>query len=113
MNQNTPEKRLARFMSRRDVESVARRYERWSNSSEGIASNLKLALLALLRSSKQMSARDYKEALREMASTSAIPASDFQILAKIQLEISRCSLAGTGQVPFTPSDWDREAGRGQ
>ena len=113
MSGRSPAKRLARFMSRRDVESVARRHERWSRSSEGIASNVKLALLAMLRSSKQMSARDYKKAIRQMASTSSIPVSDFQILAKIQLEISRCSLAGTGKVPFTPSDWDREEGLGQ
>lgn len=108
MSAESVEVRFARFKSRPDVEDVANRYAGWVVSGEGIGINLQLALFAVLRVSGQMARPAYRLAVRELAATTTIPLQDFLILAKCQLELLRNGLAGTGQIPFTPSEWDAE-----
>jgi hypothetical protein len=100
--------RFARFKARPDVADVASRYGDWAVSSEGIGINLQLAMLAMQRVRGQMPRSAYRLAVRDLAATTTIPLRDFLILAECQLELLRSGLAGSGQMPFTPSEWDAE-----
>ena len=110
MSAESIEGRFARFKSHPDIEDVAKRYADWAESSEGIGIDLQLALFAMLRINGRMPRPAYRLAVRNLAANTTIPIRDFLILAKCQLELMRCGLAGSGQIPFTPSEWDAEGG---
>ena len=102
--------RLARFKSDPLIHDVANRYGHWALSDEGIRINLQLAMFAMLRVSGQMSRPAYRAAVRELAASTTIPLPDFLILAQCQLVLLRSGLAGSGQIEFTPDEWDSEEG---
>lgn len=100
--------RFAEFQRRPEVQRVAREYADWSISNEGIGISLQLALFAMQRVCGQMPRHAYRRAVRDLAATTTIPLPDFLILAKCQLELLRSGLAGSGQIPFAPSEWNAE-----
>lgn len=106
------EVRFARFKSRPDIVDVAIRYGDWAVSGDGIKINMVLSLLAGLRLSGQMHRRAYNRAVRDLAATTTIPLPDFLTLARCQLELLRSGLAGSGQIPLTPQDWQAADKRG-
>lgn len=100
--------RFARFNGRSDVADVVSRYADWARTSEGIQIGSQLAMLAMQRVRGLMPRHVYRRAVRELAATTTIPFRDFLVLAKCQLELLRSGLAGTGQIPFAPAEWDAE-----
>ena len=108
MSTESVEARFAQFNARPAIADVTDRYSDWVPTSEGIEINLRLAMFALLRVSEKMPRPAYRRALRDLASTTTIPLRDFVLIAKWHLELVRSGLAGTGQIPFTPSEWYAE-----
>ena len=102
--------RFARFNARSDVADVVNRYADWARSSDGIRTGIQLAVLAMQRVRGPMPRQAYRRAVRELAPTTTIPLRDFLVLAECQLELLRSGLAGTGQIPFAPTEWDAEGG---
>jgi hypothetical protein len=103
-------RRLARFNARPEIQSIAARYADWAHG-DGCIINVQLSALAMMRLARRISRADYRASLRKLAATSGLPHADFQLLAKCSREIARCMLSGSGQIPFTPWEWDREEGK--
>ena len=108
MSTESIEARFAKFNASPDIAHVTNRYGDWVLSSEGIGISARLSMFSFLRASQKMPRPQYRRAVRDLASTATIPLCDFYIIAKWHLELVRSGLAGTGQIPFTPSEWDTE-----
>lgn len=102
------DERFARFKARRDIRRVTAQYADWAESPDGSIVNVQLAGLAVARLSGRISRQAYRSSLRKMSRESGLPQHDFRLLAECGRELARCALAGTGQVPFAPSQWDAE-----
>lgn len=106
-NATAAAQRLARFQARPEIQSVTTRYADWP-AGDGVTVNVQLAGLALLRVGGCISRPDYRGSIRKIARTSGLPLKDFHLLAQCNRELVRCALSGSGQIAFTPDDWDAE-----
>lgn len=100
--------RFARFKARPDIQRVTARYADWAAGGDGCIVNIQLAELAMSRLAGRLSRSDYRLSLRNLAKTAGLPSKDFQLLAQCNLELVRCMLSGSGQIAFTPEEWDEE-----
>lgn len=107
---NSPARRLESFSKRPETLRVTERYADWMQSDNGVITCTKLAGYAMTRVAGRISRPDYKQSVRKLAVTSGLPTDDFLLIAKCILEQLRCMLAGSGQIPFTPTRWDEEDG---
>lgn len=87
---------------------VAARYADWSSTDEGVRVMMQLSFFAMARLSGQMARPAYRRAVRDLAITTTVPLRDLLLIAKSGLEVTRSALAGSGQIPFTPDEWDAE-----
>ena len=110
---NAAAQRFARFNARQEIRRITARYADWVAQGDGCVVNVQLSGLAMLRLAGRISRPDYRASVRKLASTSGLPPMDFQLLAECNRELVRYMLSNSGQIPFTPREWDadeRESG---
>jgi hypothetical protein len=100
--------RFARFRERPEMRELSSQYADWAQSEDGCIVNAQLAGLAILRLAGRISRQHYRQSVCNLAKSSSVPTADFMLIAKGILEAARCMLAGSGQIPFTPDQWDAE-----
>lgn len=89
-------KRLAQFKARPDVDSVAKRYADFVETSDGIVVMMTLSLLANARLAGAIDRHQHGQSVMELAADTKLPISDVRIMADSALELLRCCLAGRG-----------------
>ncbi|RVQ67112.1 hypothetical protein EKN06_09330 [Croceicoccus ponticola] len=103
--------RFARFNARPEIQRITERYAEWVAQSDGCIINVQLSGLAMLRLAGRISRSDYRASIRKLASASGLPSADFKLLAECSRELARYMLSGSGQIFFTPKQWDFEEER--
>lgn len=102
--------RFARFNARPEIQRITARYADWAAHGDGCIINVQLSGLAMLRLAGRITRQEYRTSLRKLAASSGLPMADFKLLAECSRELARCILAGSGQIPFAPDQWDNEEG---
>jgi hypothetical protein len=116
MNDNsTPDgdaaKRFARFNARPQIRRITTQYADWVAQGNGCIINVQLSGLAMMRLAGRIARQEYRTSVRKLATESGLPIADFKLLAECSRELARYMLAGTGQIPFNPTQWDNEEGK--
>lgn len=102
--------RFARFNARPEIRRITARYADWAAQGDGCIVNVQLSGLAMLRLAGRISRHDYRASVRKLAGTSGLPQTDFLLLAECSREMVRYMLSSSGQIPFTPWEWNAEEG---
>lgn len=104
----TPEKRFKRFNERLDIQRITKQYADYVHEDDGIKISFQLSTLAMLLQAGGISRRDYRGSVRALSATSGLPDGDFRLLAECSRELTRYLLCASGQIPFTPWEWDEQ-----
>lgn len=107
---NPAAERFARFNARPQIRRITTRYADWVSEGHGCIINVQLSGLAMLRLASRITRQEYRTSVRKLAAESGLPLADFKLLAECNRELARYTLAGTGQIPFSPAQWDDEEG---
>jgi hypothetical protein len=104
--------KFARFNQRPEILRMTAKSADWAESDIGLNTNVQLAALAMLRLSGRITRQVYMASVRKLATKSGLPLADFRLIATYSLELTRCMLTGSGQIPIMPESWDDEEGGG-
>lgn len=103
--------RFARFNARPQIRRITTQYANWVGQGNGCIINVQLSGLAMMRLAGRIARQEYRTSVRKLATESGLPLADFKLLAECSRELVRYMLAGTGQIPFNPVQWDNEEGK--
>lgn len=107
---NAAAQRFDRFKARPHIRRVTTRYADWAANGDGCIINVQLSGLAMMRLAGRITRQEYRMSVRNLATESGLPLTDFKLLAECSRELARYVLAGAGQIPFNPAQWDDEEG---
>lgn len=102
--------RFSRFNARPQISSITSRYANWIAQGNGCIINVQLSALAMMRLAGRITRNEYRASVRKLATKSGLPMADFKLLAECSRELARYMLSGTGQIPFSPAQWENEEG---
>lgn len=107
---NAAAERFARFNARPRIRRINSQYADWVAQGSGCIINVQLSGLAVMRLAGRISRQEYRTSVTRLASESGLPMADFKLLAECSRELVRYMLSVTGQIPFSPAQWDNEEG---